>query len=669
MIDRDGDGIQDPDDNCPNFPNPAQVDQDGDGLGDMCDRCVHDPMNDSDGDGVCDFDANGRLDNCPYVPNPTQTNCNEDSEIAEGAEVLGDACEPVPCPKFSTESRLVHEANNPIYRYQVSEVTNIVHTPLGARPRAGGNEVAVSVSRSLYRYCIDDNEFGNRCHESRFTNFQLAEEVAFRGEETRSNVWHRITLGSDPSGELGALTYRTGERRSRQWSWLADFDAWRSGPVNLGNWLPDPRAVLNANPRELPIPDWGVSGRLWILGDTGVGVSQPAAQGPRANWIHLLEDGQELPPERDRALASHYQLMSPLQVRSKAEKAPTRTPVPLAFCKHCPEALGIPSIEECPVCSLPGLTNRDPRILTLVRQAELVWLGVAGELYPTVEQELSQSLASKLTQPGWVAAAEPNAELGVGLTSPAAVQVSADGTQVLNSVYTLRERVVDAGELAELRQLIVGGDGLLAHPLMSVQGDLLPPSRTGTHSAYSRARAQLAVVGGLEPGVGPSREVWLYDLQHGLWDVIEGVELGNVRALSWAKAGLFVVDVVGSGWQRRARLVLIDPVLREVSTVTEWPYLGLFESHHLAADQDGELLLAASSKLLRTHAVARLALGDEQVQLQGFRLGAGELSYRPVVDAYGYTLLVSDRAGKVTPERKERLFSSSGNWHDLGRCF
>lgn len=47
--DRDGDGVLDAADNCPDAPNPHQADFDGDGLGDVCDADV-------DGDGVANDD-------------------------------------------------------------------------------------------------------------------------------------------------------------------------------------------------------------------------------------------------------------------------------------------------------------------------------------------------------------------------------------------------------------------------------------------------------------------------------------------------------------------------------------------------------------------------------------------------------------------------------------
>jgi hypothetical protein len=103
MLDIDGDGITFYSDNCPNAYNPSQAnsdadlfgdacdncptvanndqaDNDEDGLGDACDICPSDPLNDSDGDGVC-----GSVDNCPGVSNPTQADIDVDG--------VGDACD------------------------------------------------------------------------------------------------------------------------------------------------------------------------------------------------------------------------------------------------------------------------------------------------------------------------------------------------------------------------------------------------------------------------------------------------------------------------------------------------------------------------------------------------------------------------------------------------
>jgi hypothetical protein len=84
VVDTDGDGIPDGDDNCPVDFNPDQTDTDDDGQGDACD-------DDDDNDGVCDAGVPGTdcvagPDNCPLIPNPDQNDFDGDG--------FGDACDP-----------------------------------------------------------------------------------------------------------------------------------------------------------------------------------------------------------------------------------------------------------------------------------------------------------------------------------------------------------------------------------------------------------------------------------------------------------------------------------------------------------------------------------------------------------------------------------------------
>jgi thrombospondin type 3 repeat protein len=107
--DRDGDGVPDSADNCPDTPNADQRDTDHDGQGDACDpdddndqvadqndNCpttANPDQRDTDGDGqgdACDPDDDNDqvgddTDNCPLTPNPDQRDTDNDG--------IGDACD------------------------------------------------------------------------------------------------------------------------------------------------------------------------------------------------------------------------------------------------------------------------------------------------------------------------------------------------------------------------------------------------------------------------------------------------------------------------------------------------------------------------------------------------------------------------------------------------
>jgi hypothetical protein len=83
--DYDGDGVDNPDDNCPLVANADQADSNRDEIGNAC--ATVDGFRDSDADGI--FDG---LDNCVEIPNSGQ----QDSNGPLGGLVpdgIGDACE------------------------------------------------------------------------------------------------------------------------------------------------------------------------------------------------------------------------------------------------------------------------------------------------------------------------------------------------------------------------------------------------------------------------------------------------------------------------------------------------------------------------------------------------------------------------------------------------
>lgn len=92
-MDKDGDGIPDETDNCPEVSNVSQADSDNDWIGDACDNCpsVYNPdQEDSDNDGI-----GNACDNCPYKANEDQNDNDGDG--------IGNVCDN--CPEKTSKDQ------------------------------------------------------------------------------------------------------------------------------------------------------------------------------------------------------------------------------------------------------------------------------------------------------------------------------------------------------------------------------------------------------------------------------------------------------------------------------------------------------------------------------------------------------------------------------------
>ncbi|TRX33779.1 hypothetical protein FNW52_14835, partial [Flavobacterium sp. ZT3R18] len=138
--DKDGDGIKDINDKCPNIFNPKQEDTDGDGTGDVCDNCktANPSQTDTDKDNVGDD-----CDNCKLIANFDQSDIDKDG--------IGDVCD-----NCST-------INNPD---QADANHNGVGDLCEGLDQGAGTVAAIGAFKEYYRYVGDkryelSNHLGN----------------------------------------------------------------------------------------------------------------------------------------------------------------------------------------------------------------------------------------------------------------------------------------------------------------------------------------------------------------------------------------------------------------------------------------------------------------------------------------------------------------------------
>jgi hypothetical protein len=667
LVDQDGDGKLNSVDNCPNAYNPDQKNSDGDLFGDACDQCPFnseevDPWNDGDRDGVCPA-----VDNCPAVFNPLQTNANLPSEQAHNARRMGDACEPVPTPAFTAELELEEVSPNgnqscfPGSCYAELTQGNIALTPLGSRgagffpadPGQNGQEIPVTVPSTDYRYCLDRKEdpinilSEIKCDDPINTNDDLV-KIAF-ADETNDTIYRRIRLGSISKQFLSQWGERIyGGNATYQpvtWDFANDFQDWRALP--FGNlWVPDWNQ-FNANTQLFP----GGSGRFWMHAATLVGQQGDTSGLRTVTGVHPKLDGSD-----GEQLANSYQSMFPFsRIALTKNLWNVAVPPPSNWIKICP---------TCPLgFEQPGDIYTNPDIFSswlmeqpggglLVQGPQGKWgfVGAKGSFLEVSNPPLTENARTVLAQSSrLVGRVEANPMLGKAPWMPETLGLGPDGVSILGKLYRgpagmvgerdlpLRRTTASAGEQAE--------DLVPTSELAEEVSLEVPSARLDAVPVYSAVTGQLFLVGGRTGNNQWTGEVWAGSLgmpaEPIVWHPLslEGYQPRKVLASTYQNNSLWVLDETTQGLGSKARLTRIHPETGQVQTLAQWPRLGLMNRHWLLQDPDGQLLLVASSQLLKTHLVFRLNPTDTGVEAKLVWVGKGWLEVEPSVSTNGYAFL------------------------------
>lgn len=588
-VDTDGDGIWDGCDVCPNNPvntdddndfvcddfdnclglwNPSQNNQDGDDFGDLCDACPTTPANpfvypgdvygDADMDGVCND-----VDICPSDPDPLQENSNAEWEaIHDPGDVLGDACDPVPTPRMTVERTVVTHSSSYVTLHEMWENSFLLNPrasysrdhqsvmPPVLVPYRASNQVCVNgvcVSETEFRFCQPGpNNTPPFCDDAVALDPSQLNAAPSAVQELPSDPWHRITLdfgtGTPFRGEERGYDYYSNQLIHADWKYNEDARFWIDN--NVMN-VPGPK-LPDAEGDALNGYLWAHTGTLvGSLADAGTGLHGPALSNSivpiitHAMWGTTVLDF----PELERPWDHLFWLID-----------------------------------------WPPFQDRRFRLGRSTLPFENVENEIMGELISDLAGE--QILSGLLIAP----AVEGEALAGRAM---AAAEGGGDPMQRVSALVMGSDgAMVDALVFSEDAMLLqtAGEIGLELDP----QAPPAPPSPA--QSIFSRWASAVFVFG---PNAAGETVLWRGAVgPDASWTPLaEGFGLGPIlgATVSFADAGLWLLDEVDDGTGLVARLVRVDLLDGSVSVEQSFPRNDAYENLALGLDPEGNLVLTAGS--------------------------------------------------------------------------
>lgn len=475
-------------DNCPFRFNPTQ------GAGDEADP---------DGDGLCSG-SGANADNCPFAFNPDQANCNADAErasIARGnnISVMGDACDPVPCPRATPVGPPASQnclSGPRLYR--------LLRDELDVRPVAphatNGTSASLANVPTKARYCqaVSAETVSVRCDRpDQMLDLELfeAETAAARLEPRADRPWQRVTTAVTRSqlpfasreSNLGhSLTYADGSAASVFWDYLADDAFWRA----RGNLVGSEGAGDADCTKSIFGTGTCLNGTFWLKADSEVGNTMGTV-----GVVNVGTHGADL--------ANHYFSIRP----DETYIVPQCQLPPMDPCLFTP--LGcfadfLYRFEDgfCPMCSTHPHVKAiaDDRIqLPVVRKADESLYGVLWKDALDNENDLAIAETSTLARDVLLSFHVFSA-VETAAPHPGDVDAIAFGSDVSEESYYFRVGNSSIGDAFDVEPVILGGGVAAKTTAQSMRASTEPAilGRTGSRVLYSRTMQGAFLLGGLD---------------------------------------------------------------------------------------------------------------------------------------------------------------------------